>query len=103
MKFSITLPVIAAILNVASADLHYGGICADWPNGAATYNQGATQKACDSYFRRNTGNEKWDKCPDCKMADKGGISICTSYDWHMGGDEWEYYCKMHGAGGAIAS
>ena len=68
MKFSITLPVIAAILNVASADLHYGGICADWPNGAATYNQGATQKACDSYFRRNTGNEKWDKCPDCKMV-----------------------------------
>lgn len=68
MKFSITLPVIAAILNVASADLHYGGICADWINGAATYNQAATEQACDSYFKRNKGSEQWNTCPDCKMV-----------------------------------
>lgn len=61
----------------------------------------ATKCACDYYRRRNTGNNKWDKCPDCwfvsdalsprlwkvtNLESKDGL-VCHSDEWHIGGDE----------------
>ncbi|OHE98672.1 hypothetical protein CORC01_06123 [Colletotrichum orchidophilum] len=49
----------------------------------------ATKCACIFYKNRNTGNEKWDQCPDCTFD---GLS-CNSSAQHIGGDELEYYCS----------
>ncbi|XPS70768.1 hypothetical protein M3J09_002970 [Ascochyta lentis] len=60
----------------------------------------ATKCACDAYRLRNTGGEKWDTCPDCTFD---GLQ-CSSNDWHIGGDEFTYYCEeVCHANGAEAS
>ncbi|KAG8162297.1 hypothetical protein KVR01_008062 [Diaporthe batatas] len=66
-------------------------------------NAAATKKACAAYRNRNTGNEQWDKCPDCTIGwrqsqDPTYCAItCNSNGEHIGGDEWLYYCKQAGA------
>ncbi|KAF6803342.1 hypothetical protein CMUS01_15117, partial [Colletotrichum musicola] len=64
---------------------------------AVRQNTAATQKACDRYKARNTGNQQWDKCPDCKTSLRGDLLVCNSLGKHIGGDEWDYYCKQVGA------
>ncbi|KAJ5361249.1 hypothetical protein N7541_002093 [Penicillium brevicompactum] len=60
----------------------------------------ATKCACDLYNRRNTGDQQWDKCPDCTFDG----NFCNSAGWHIGGDEMTYYCeKKCGAQGAEAN
>lgn len=31
------------------------------------------------------------------------LLTCLSPNWHIGGDEMEYYCKLSGAQGALAN
>ncbi|KAG8162658.1 hypothetical protein KVR01_007136 [Diaporthe batatas] len=60
----------------------------------------ATKCACTMYKARNTGNEQWDKCPDCTFD---GLQ-CISNGWHIGGDEFDYYCEEKcGAEGSEAN
>ncbi|OLN95487.1 hypothetical protein CCHL11_05115 [Colletotrichum chlorophyti] len=59
--------------------------------------QAATDCACHYYGNRNTGNQWWDKCQDCKFD---GLQ-CKSPEWRISGDEITYYCqKKCGASGA---
>ncbi|KAK1454530.1 hypothetical protein CMEL01_16662 [Colletotrichum melonis] len=59
-----------------------------------------TQCACNYYKNRSTGNNQWDKCPDCHFD---GLQ-CLSNAWHIGGDEITYYCeKKCGSQGAEAN
>ncbi|KAH6679988.1 hypothetical protein F5X68DRAFT_193053 [Plectosphaerella plurivora] len=66
-------------------------------------NAAATRKACAAYRARNTGNEWWDKCPDCSVGQRRTsdpnycVTSCESPAGHLGGDEWLYYCKQAGA------
>ncbi|KAL0930533.1 uncharacterized protein CTRU02_214608 [Colletotrichum truncatum] len=53
--------------------------------------QSATKCACDYYKHRNTGNQQWDKCPDC-VFDPNQL-VCHSAGKHIGGDEMTYYCS----------
>ncbi|KAF6837996.1 hypothetical protein CMUS01_04827 [Colletotrichum musicola] len=71
-------------------------------------NAEATKKACAAYHNRNTGNEQWDKCPDCTVGWRNTndpnycVLACNSAAEHIGGDEWLYYCKQAGADDADA-
>ncbi|WYZ43411.1 hypothetical protein EsH8_VI_001110 [Colletotrichum jinshuiense] len=66
-------------------------------------NAAATRKACAAYRNRNTGNQQWDKCPDCTVGYRHTpdadycVLACNSAGSHLGGDEWNYYCKQAGA------
>ncbi|PVH75375.1 hypothetical protein DL98DRAFT_466604 [Cadophora sp. DSE1049] len=63
-----------------------------------------TEKACARYKARNTGTKQWDTCPDCVMSTNGAENIvCRSNAKHIGGDEWNYYCKQEGADASGAS
>lgn len=92
---------------------------------SGSQNNQATEDACTRYRNRNTGNEQWDTCPDCStvspelqvppgptpraaglhgaLADfatqsfRGDLKVCNSPAEHIGGDEWEYYCRQSGA------
>ncbi|CAG7561993.1 unnamed protein product [Fusarium equiseti] len=105
-----------ALASIASARLHSQAVCVTnrhYSQSGGTpfsvsYNWNvnyeilpdATKCACDYYRRRNTGNNKWDKCPDCWFD---GL-VCHSDDWHIGGDEMTYYCENKcGAQGAEAN
>ncbi|OHE99320.1 hypothetical protein CORC01_05361 [Colletotrichum orchidophilum] len=88
-----------------TARLHYQGFCvknrSESPVGGSGWSVSytwsknyeimpdATKCACNFYKNRNTGNEKWDQCPDCTFD---GLS-CNSAAQHIGGDELEYYCS----------
>ncbi|KAF1357264.1 hypothetical protein EJ07DRAFT_129481 [Lizonia empirigonia] len=86
-----------------AARLHYDGVCIDNVGGATVYNEAATIKACGNYYMRNTGNNQWDKCPDCGMKVVGNLNVCHSDGKHIGGDELHYYCSnINGAGGSLA-
>ncbi|GKU07499.1 hypothetical protein FLAG1_08741 [Fusarium langsethiae] len=112
----LTFTTLLAIAEIATAKLHNQAVCVTnrrySSNGgtpfSVSYNWSvnyeilpdATKCACDYYRNRNTGNKQWDKCPDCKFD---GL-ICGSRDWHIGGDEFTYYCeKKCGAQGAEAN
>ncbi|APA11648.1 hypothetical protein SS1G_05103 [Sclerotinia sclerotiorum 1980 UF-70] len=101
---SILLKTVAllSLVGFSVADLHKFGICADLKGDGYVYNSKATQDACTAYKNRNTGNKQWDKCPDCYM-DTVDIPHCHTNGWHMGGDEWSYYCKQKGAGLSLAN
>ncbi|KZL77618.1 hypothetical protein CT0861_04767 [Colletotrichum tofieldiae] len=67
-----------------------------------------TTYACDRYSNRNTGSKQWDSCPDCKMdtyAMDGwaGTPSCFSFKFHLGGDEFDYYCGLKGLQGYCKS
>ncbi|KAH7066675.1 hypothetical protein BKA63DRAFT_495583 [Paraphoma chrysanthemicola] len=66
-------------------------------------NSKATEDACARYRNRNTGNNQWDKCPDCTPGVRGDVRVCNSPAKHIGGDEWDYYCKQVGADYGSAS
>lgn len=66
-----TLTLYALLAALCSADLHADGVCIDKVGGQNVYNDAATKAACTSYFRRNTGGEHWDQCPDCAMVRLG--------------------------------
>ncbi|PSN73966.1 hypothetical protein BS50DRAFT_4763 [Corynespora cassiicola Philippines] len=103
MRCASVIVFAASILApLVSADLHYSGLCVDKVGGESVYNHDATVKACGNYLMRNTGNKQWDQCPDCGMANKGGLDFCHSEGMHIGGDELSYYCKLNGAGGSLA-
>lgn len=69
MRFSVAVSALFVLMgSFVSADLHKEGLCIDKIGGQNVYNADATQKACDAYLNRNTGDEAWDKCPDCKMV-----------------------------------
>ncbi|KAF6817776.1 hypothetical protein CSOJ01_02213 [Colletotrichum sojae] len=103
MQFSTVLFAAVALATGISADLHTRGWCADrdidLKSGVESNpaNADATQKACDRYKARNTGTQQWDKCPDCKTSLRGDLLVCNSVGKHIGGDEWDYYCKQVGA------
>ncbi|TDZ40389.1 hypothetical protein C8035_v004136 [Colletotrichum spinosum] len=112
-----SLLTFSALTAVAVAKLHNAGVCVDarvrgstgngtpWGLGYGSYteyeiNTAATKCACGYYKNRNTGNNQWDKCPDCTFD---GLQ-CLSNGWHLGGDELTYYCeKKCGAQGAEAN
>ncbi|TEA13820.1 hypothetical protein C8034_v004376 [Colletotrichum sidae] len=112
-----SLLTLSALTAVAVAKLHNAGVCVDarvrgstgngtpWGPGYGSYtdyeiNTAATKCACGYYKNRNTGNNQWDKCPDCTFD---GLQ-CLSNGWHLGGDELTYYCeKKCGAQGAEAN
>lgn len=98
------------------ADLHSSAVCVDnrseSPSGGTAWSVSyswvkdyeilpdATKCACDYYKNRNTGDNQWDQCPDCTFDGLG----CNSAAWHIGGDEFTYYCeKKCGAQGAEAN
>ncbi|KAK6207858.1 hypothetical protein QIS74_12939 [Colletotrichum tabaci] len=67
------------------------------------FNTDATKYACSRYALRNTGSETWDSCPDCKMdtyyMDSNPTPSCFSFGFHLGGDEFDYYCGLNGLQG----
>ncbi|KAF7861569.1 hypothetical protein EAF04_008131 [Stromatinia cepivora] len=101
---SVLLKTVAllSLVGLSVADLHKYGICADIKGGGYVYNHKATEDACAAYKNRNTGDEQWDKCPDCYM-DTSDIPHCQTDGWHMGGDEWLYYCEQNGAELSLAN
>ncbi|KAF6808461.1 hypothetical protein CSOJ01_07504 [Colletotrichum sojae] len=94
-------------LNSVTADLHKTAVCVGGrtssPIGGTPYSPSynwvknyeilpdATKCACEMYKNRNTGDNQWDKCPDCTFF-KDGLG-CNSEAWHIGGDEFTYYCE----------
>ncbi|CAI6337613.1 unnamed protein product [Periconia digitata] len=80
-----------------AAELHTNGVCYKSVGGQAVYDEAATVASCGNYFMRNTGGEQWDTCPDCVMVKTGAMNHCNSAGWHIGGDEWTYYCELNGA------
>ncbi|KAL0569970.1 hypothetical protein V5O48_011988 [Marasmius crinis-equi] len=101
----VTLGAVSGVL----ADLHYFAWCRDYHPAESlkkgpyyTDNNEATRRACHSYKARNTGGKQWDKCPDCHVSLSGDSLVCRSNNKHIGGDEMEHYCKMHGASGSGA-
>ncbi|KAH0433854.1 hypothetical protein CcaCcLH18_05606 [Colletotrichum camelliae] len=109
-----TLAILAA---AATAKLHNAAVCVTQRTSGSTGNgtpyglgygswkeyqidTDATRCACNYYRNRNTGNNQWDKCPDCRFD---GLQ-CTSGGWHIGGDEITYYCSAKcGTQGAEAN
>ncbi|KAJ4229745.1 hypothetical protein NW757_014059 [Fusarium falciforme] len=67
------------------------------------FDNAATAYACTRYRNRNTGTKRWDRCPDCKMdthiMDTRDTPSCFSFGFHMGGDEFDYYCGLKGLQG----
>ncbi|UPK97584.1 hypothetical protein LCI18_008519 [Fusarium solani-melongenae] len=115
MQFSLFTTLVLMAASGANADLHRSAACVSnrktSPIGGTPWSPSynwktsyevlpdATRCACNLYRNRNTGNKKWDKCPDCTFD---GI-ICGSKNGHIGGDEFTYYCeKKCGAQGAEA-
>jgi hypothetical protein len=94
------LLTILCDLSSAFASLHNVGACVTnrkydvrggtgWSvsyNYGLTYeiDTGVTQCACDFYRRRNTGNQWWDKCPDCSFVrslfNLHGLGKCCDAD-----------------------
>jgi hypothetical protein len=71
MRTSIPTLILSALslfASIATADLHYSGLCVDYVGDQPVYNDAATQAACTAYKNRNTGGEQWDTCPDCAMV-----------------------------------
>jgi len=69
MHFSTILPALFVLMgSLVSADVHPQGLCVDLVGGQYVYNDAATKAMCTSYKNRNTGNNDWDKCPDCTMV-----------------------------------
>lgn len=88
-------------LSSVVADLHKLGMCYDkkvgggktvvcrgrpvvsgvWRGAYITqqvFDERATNEACNAYLKRNTGNKKWDKCPDCTLVSMSGRDPETS-------------------------
>ncbi|KAL0571432.1 hypothetical protein V5O48_010522 [Marasmius crinis-equi] len=107
MKFSVILATLA-FASSALADLHYVASCVNKDpvlvdeQYLSYQNDVATQRACNAYKNRNTGNKQWDKCPDCSYIKNNMLWQCKSNEKHIGGDEFEYYCKQAGAYGSQA-
>ncbi|CZT49321.1 uncharacterized protein RSE6_10144 [Rhynchosporium secalis] len=61
-----------------------------------------TKCACSYYLRRNKGGtQQWDHCHDCHIEKE---MLCVSHGWHIGGDEFDYYCEqLCGAQGSEAN
>ncbi|KAF9874877.1 hypothetical protein CkaCkLH20_07571 [Colletotrichum karsti] len=101
MQFSIALLSVVACATGVAANLHLYAYCADRVfegiNESNPENNDATQVACDKYKARNTGTQQWDTCPDCTTSLRGDVLVCNSLAKHIGGDEWDYYCKNSGA------
>ncbi|GKT95350.1 hypothetical protein Ct61P_13200 [Colletotrichum tofieldiae] len=106
----ITFAVLAAGV---TADLHHQAVCVknrvESPVGGTPWSVSytwsnnyeiladATKCACDYYKNRNTGASNGISAPTDGMT-------CNSKDWHIGGDEMNYYCtKKCGAEGAEAN
>ncbi|KAG9959936.1 hypothetical protein KCU61_g6992, partial [Aureobasidium melanogenum] len=105
MKVLLCSLLVAALAYGVDAKLHSTAVCVTGrtssPVGGSAWSVSynwqknyeidlkATQCACDHYKRRNTGNNQWDKCEDCTFD---GLQ-CNSAEWHIGGDEMEYYCS----------
>jgi len=70
MHFSSTATtlIVFTFTAIATADLHYSGLCIDKIGGQNVYNDVATRAACGNYQVRNTGGKQWDTCPDCTMV-----------------------------------
>ncbi|KZL78405.1 hypothetical protein CT0861_08703 [Colletotrichum tofieldiae] len=115
MQITSLIPFVA-LAAVASARLHSSAVCVtdrtSQPVGGTPFSVSytwsenyeilpdATKCACGYYRNRNTGNEQWDQCPDCQFD---GLQ-CNSAGWHIGGDEFDYYCeKKCGAEGSEAN
>ncbi|KAF2712186.1 hypothetical protein K504DRAFT_452414 [Pleomassaria siparia CBS 279.74] len=85
----------------AFANLHAYAWCQDQGfegiNETAKENNAATAAACAAYKNRNTGTKQWDTCPDCSPGFRGDVRVCNSPAKHIGGDEWNYYCRKAGA------
>ncbi|RDW72900.1 hypothetical protein BP6252_06807 [Coleophoma cylindrospora] len=91
---------LATLVVGVMADMHHVAACTgtDYVWGS-DINSEATSCACWNYQRRNTGNNWWDKCPDCAYDG----TYCNSKFKHIGGDEFNYYCtKKCGAKNSIA-
>ncbi|KAJ4418780.1 hypothetical protein N0V82_005345 [Gnomoniopsis sp. IMI 355080] len=109
MQFSI-IALFAFMATGAVADLHSSAYCVDIEPATSfkqgqvdTENNSATGLACSAYRARNTGTNQWDTCPDCSTTvGSNGVASCISPAKHIGGDEWEYYCKQNGADGGKA-
>ncbi|KXT13977.1 hypothetical protein AC579_8853 [Pseudocercospora musae] len=85
----LTIALLAASLaTVSFGILHNATVCVKSPH-LTTSNKDygnppePTKCACEYYHVRNTGDEQWDKCPDCSFD---GFQ-CNPARWHIGGDE----------------
>ncbi|KAL0577470.1 hypothetical protein V5O48_004539 [Marasmius crinis-equi] len=111
MKFTVASVIVAlGAITGALADLHDFAWCRDLKpaeslkkGGSYVDNNDATRSACHAYQARNTGSNQWDTCPDCTVGLSGDSMVCRSAGKHIGGDEFEYYCKQAGASGSGAS
>lgn len=66
--------VITALLTpFVAARMHHSAVCITYVGEAKVYAEETTKKACEGYHNRDTGDEKWDKCPDCQMV--SGLSL----------------------------
>ncbi|KAL0576019.1 hypothetical protein V5O48_005964 [Marasmius crinis-equi] len=111
MKLTVVSLLVAfGAISGVFADLHDFAWCNDYhpaeslkKGPSATDNPDATRAACHAYRNRNTGSNQWDTCPDCTVGLSGDSIVCRSAAKHIGGDEFEYYCKQNGASGSGAA
>ncbi|KAG4422437.1 hypothetical protein IFR04_004461 [Cadophora malorum] len=96
--------IVGLLASTVAADLHTRLICLNYSQSVlgpgtstAATNDPATIAACNAYRRRNTGTKQWDTCPDCTVVQNNEIKACESLGKHLGGDEFNYYCKQNGA------
>ncbi|KAF5715005.1 hypothetical protein FMUND_7099 [Fusarium mundagurra] len=116
MQF-LSITSLLALATLASAKLHSQAVCVSnrhySPFGGTAWSPSynwqvnyeilpaATNCACTYYRNRHSpGGNQWDSCPDCKFD---GL-VCGSVGWHIGGDEFDYYCEnLCGAEGSEAN
>ncbi|KAH7317082.1 hypothetical protein B0I35DRAFT_479859 [Stachybotrys elegans] len=101
MKLTLVTLLAALALNMSGADAntHRSMVCYNVkyigvpPARSEITNKDATRCACKLYRERNTGDEKWDQCPDCEFNESK--DRCISEGEHLGGKEMEEYCVKH--------
>ncbi|KAF4544457.1 hypothetical protein BFW01_g5094 [Lasiodiplodia theobromae] len=115
MRFSNIFGTIAVFCaGVALADLHNFCGCGIRHKGDTVedpywdFQTDITKFACARYRNRHTGTKQWDSCPDCQMDTQDfdaqvDVPACFSVGFHMGGDEFDYYCGLKGTQGYCKS
>ncbi|KAK2067301.1 hypothetical protein P8C59_001055 [Phyllachora maydis] len=91
MLFLRAIAVLALLAAGTAASLHSIGACVGKRSikGWTLLLLEETKCACDHYTARQKGSEWWNSCPDCYFDG----TFCNSPNWHIGGDELNYYCE----------
>ncbi|KAF4440784.1 hypothetical protein F53441_12192 [Fusarium austroafricanum] len=94
----LSLTALLALAGIASAKLHSQAVCVT--NRHYSANGGTPFSVSYNWSVNYEILPDATRCPDCHFD---GL-VCGSRDWHIGGDEFTYYCENKcGAQGAEAN